>query len=119
METGKETGRSQRRWQRYDIDCRVKVTYIRDSRKQFNYGRGQDINVGGMLLVVPINFEIGQWAELEFMPPNMSEVLTLECVIRHRPGQYSYGVEFRNVTNTQQGTIYRMFDLMNAIESTR
>lgn len=106
-----------RRWQRYEIDCRVKLSYVREGKKYVNYGRSQDMSIGGMMLTSAADLRAGERVELEFLPPNMPEVLRLDGVVRQQPGNYSYGLEFRDVTDEQRRLVRRMFEVLNVIES--
>ncbi len=115
----KELGQEGRRWQRYDIDCRVKVTYVRDAKKLFNFGRASDMSIGGLMLMAAMKLELGERVELEFTPPNMAEPLRLEAVVRQKHAEYSYGLEFRNITSKQSEYIHRMFEVLNVVESLR
>lgn len=75
------------------------------------------MSFGGMLLTVPLRFNCGERLELEFMPPNMPEVLKLDGVVRQQMGEYSYGAEFRNVTENQKKLVERMFEVLHVLKS--
>jgi c-di-GMP-binding flagellar brake protein YcgR len=110
-------GSESRRWARYEIDCRVKIVSSREGKKQVNYGRAQDMSFGGMMLTAPFRFHEGERVELEFLPPNMSDVLRLTGVIRQQIGGYSYGVEFRDVTDRQRKMVQRLFEVLHVLDS--
>jgi c-di-GMP-binding flagellar brake protein YcgR len=117
MKAGSDPGSESRRWIRYEIDCRVKITCTRQSQRVVNFGRAQDMSIGGMLLTAPTEFFEGERVELEFTPPNMPETLRLSGVVRQRIGAYSYGVEFRDVTDAQRKMIHRLFEVLNVLDS--
>jgi hypothetical protein len=117
MSDSSVSGSDLRRWTRYEIDCRVKIVCSREGQKQVNYGRAQDMSFGGMMLTAPFKFHEGERVELEFLPPNMSEVLRLSGVIRQQMGGYSFGVEFRDVTEAQRKMIKRLFEVLHVLDS--
>jgi hypothetical protein len=47
----------------------------------------------------------------------MSEVLRLSGVIRQQMGGYSFGVEFRDVTEAQRKMIKRLFEVLHVLDS--
>lgn len=75
------------------------------------------MSIGGMLLTAPTEFFEGERVELEFTPPNLPETLSLSGVVRQRIGAYSYGVEFREVTEAQLKLIHRLFEVLNVLDS--
>ncbi len=119
MSDTQTSGSDLRRWTRYEIDCRVKIVCSREGQKQVNYGRAQDMSFGGMMLTAPFKFHEGERVELEFLPPNMSDVLRLTGVIRQQSGSYSFGVEFRDVTEDQRRMIKRLFEVLHVLDSLR
>ena len=111
------SGSELRRWTRYEIDCRVKMTCTRQGQRHVNFGRAQDMSTGGMLLTAPFEFHEGERVELEFTPPNMPDTLRLSGVVRQRIGTYSFGIEFRDVTDAQRKLILRLFEVLNVLDS--
>ncbi len=108
-------GMESRRFQRYDVDCRVKVTRRYHGSVTVHYGRASNVSVGGIMLVAPVDLEGGEAIELEFNLPHSSEVLQLRAVVRHRFGQYSYGIEFRDMTDQTRHTITRMCETLSVL----
>lgn len=90
---------------------------MRQGQRQVNYGRAQDMSLGGMMLTAPFKFMEGERVELEFHPPNMSDVLLLSGIIRQQLGGYSFGVEFRDVSESQRKLILRLFEVLHVLDS--
>ncbi len=104
-----------RRFERYEVDCRVKVVRKRFGNISIHYGRASNISVGGMMLVVPIDLEVGEVTDLEFNLPHMTKILRLQSVVRRRFGQYSYGLEFRDMNNEIRQSVTRMCETLSVL----
>jgi len=109
------SGIEHRRFQRFDVDCRVKVIHKRFGNTAVLYGRANNISIGGMMLIAPVDFQGGESVDLEFNLPHMSEVLRLRAIVRHRFGDYSYGIEFRDMTDQTRQTITRMCETLSVL----
>jgi len=108
-------GAENRRFERFDVDCRVKVIRKHHGNTTTHYGRANNISVGGMMLVVPVELGGGESIGLEFNMPHMSEVLQLRAIVRHRFGEYSYGIEFREMTDQTRQSITRMCETLRVL----
>ena len=108
-------GIENRRFQRFDVDCRVKVVRRYHGSTTVHYGRASNISIGGIMLVAPAELEGGESIDLEFNLPHSSEVLQLRAVVRHRFGQYSYGIEFREMTDQTRQSIIRMCETLSVL----
>lgn len=108
-------GIENRRFERYDVDCRVKVIRRHLGTSTIHYGRASNISIGGIMLVAPVDLQGGESIDLEFNVPHTSEVLQLRAVVRHRFGQYSYGIEFREMTDQTQRSIVRMCETLSVL----
>lgn len=104
-----------RRFERFDVDCRVKVVRKRFGNVSIHFGRASNISIGGMMLVVPLELESGEVIDLEFNLPHMTKILRLQSVVRRRFGQYSYGLEFREMTTENRQAITRMCETLSVM----
>jgi len=104
-----------RRFERFDVDCRVKVVRKRFGNISIHFGRASNISVGGMMLVVPIDLDAGEAVDLEFNLPHMTKILRLQSVVRRRFGEYSYGLEFRDMTTETRQSITRMCETLSVL----
>lgn len=104
-----------RRFERFDVDCRVKVVRKTLGNTTVHYGRASNISVGGIMLVVPADLHGGEIVGLEFSSPLMSEVLRLRGIVRQRLGNYSFGVEFREMTSDTRNSITRMCETLSVL----
>jgi c-di-GMP-binding flagellar brake protein YcgR len=110
-----KSGMENRRFQRFDVDCRVKIVRKQLGNSTVHYGRASNISAGGMMLVASVQLDSGESIGLEFNLPHMSQVLQLRAVIRHRFGEYSYGIEFREMTDQTRQSITRMCETLSVL----
>lgn len=94
----------QRRWERYAVKIRTKITVNQNGQTQSFYGEANDVSQGGLRLFMPREVETGIILLLELSLPYNSQVLAVRGLIRNRSG-FSYGVEFLNTTKHEQDTI--------------
>ena len=106
---------SQRRFERFDVDCRVKVVRKRFGNISIHYGRASNVSIGGMMLVVPLDLEAGEIVDLEFNLPHMTKILRLQSAVRRRFGEYSYGLEFRELSDETRQSITRMCETLSVL----
>jgi hypothetical protein len=100
---GSTVTRERRRSNRYAIDMAVHGKIISAAERKPIHGRVADLSLAGMLLILPFELKIGDTLQITFTLPYCSP-LEFEAVIRNRRG-LSYGVEFINVTATQQRSL--------------
>lgn len=93
-----------RRWPRFAVDLSLRVRIPSSAGKEYVLAHGRDVSQGGMALYVPLEFEIGDIAELELSFPGVDAVVTLQATVRNREG-FKYGVEFLQPTTEQQNII--------------
>jgi len=108
-------GIENRRFQRFDVDCRVKVVRKHMGETTIHYGRASNISIGGIMLVAPVELDGGESIGLEFNLPHMTGALQLRAIVRHRFGDYSYGIEFREMTEQTRQTITRMCETLSVL----
>ena len=92
-----------RRSARYAIDTRVCGEIGSGAERKRMHGRSCDLSQHGMALISPSDFNVGDTLHITFTLPPCSP-LELEAVIRNRRG-LAYGIEFTNVTATQQASL--------------
>ena len=110
-----EQGPEDRRFERFDVDCRVKVVRKRFGDISVHFGRASNISVGGMMLVVAFELDGGEMVDLEFNLPHMTKILRLQAVVRRRLGDYSFGLEFRDMTTENRQSITRMCETLSVL----
>jgi|SRR3954453_17033018 c-di-GMP-binding flagellar brake protein YcgR len=110
-----EEGNESRKFRRFDVDCRVKIVRKQLAKSSTHFGRASNISAGGMMLVTSVQLETGESISLEFNIPHMTQVLQLRAVVRHRFGEYSYGIEFREMTEQTKQSITRMCETLSVL----
>jgi c-di-GMP-binding flagellar brake protein YcgR len=100
-----EADKSKRRFERFEVETRVKVSVIRKGEKIQFSGTAHDISVGGMAVFLGGDLAVGETVTITFALV-FSTQLVLQGVVRSR-SRYEYGIEFLNVGKTQQDEIVR------------
>lgn len=94
----------QRRWERFAVKIRTKITLNQQGETQSFFGEASDVSQGGLRLFMPREIETGVIVLMELSLPYNSQPLAVRGLIRNRSG-FNYGVEFTNATKFQQDTI--------------
>jgi c-di-GMP-binding flagellar brake protein YcgR len=81
-----------RRWKRFRVDLRLKVTTVRNGQRAFSFGQGSDVSEGGMAAYIPAELELGEMVEVEIKLPYSKDTLLMKCSVRNRNG-FRYGLE--------------------------
>jgi hypothetical protein len=105
----------QRRWERYQVKIRTKITVNLNGEAVTFHGEASDVSVGGLRLFMPRNLEPGVSLLLEFSLPYNSKAMTIRGLVRNRSG-FSYGVEFMNPTVHQQETIAQLCKTLQLLQ---
>jgi c-di-GMP-binding flagellar brake protein YcgR len=100
-----ESEKANRRFERFEVEARVKVSVIRKGENIVFTGTAHDISVGGMALFLGGDLNIGETVTVTFALI-FSTQLVIQGIIRSRE-RYEYGVEFLNTSKTQQDEIIR------------
>jgi c-di-GMP-binding flagellar brake protein YcgR len=96
---------SKRRFERFEVEARVKVSVTRKGEKINFSGTAHDISVGGMALFLSGDLYAGEMITVTFALV-FSAQLIIQGVVRSRD-RYEYGIEFLNPSRTQQDEIVR------------
>lgn len=96
---------SKRRFERFEVEARVKVSVTRKGEKISFSGTAHDISVGGMALFLSGDLNVGEAITVTFALV-FSTQLIIQGVVRSRD-RYEYGIEFLNPSQTQQDEIVR------------
>lgn len=100
-----DINKSNRRFERFEVEARVKVTVIRQGDKITFSGTAHDISVGGMALFLGGDLNVGETITVTFALV-FSTQLIVQGVVRSRD-RYEYGIEFLNPSKSQQDEIVR------------
>lgn len=90
--TDEEDPKGKRRWKRFRVDLRLKVTTLRNGQRAFSFGQGSDVSAGGMAAYIPAELDLGEMVEVEIKLPYSKELLLMKCAVRNRNG-FRYGLE--------------------------
>lgn len=100
----RESRADRRRFVRSELDIRVR--FQPERVQQHCHCRSVDISEGGIGLVAPYEFEVGQKGQLEFSLPDAAAPIQVQAVVRSRAG-FRYGLEFLNLGDSQRREIVR------------
>jgi c-di-GMP-binding flagellar brake protein YcgR len=100
-----ESEKAKRRFERFEVEARVKVSVTRKGEKINFSGTAHDISVGGMALFLGGELNVGETITVTFALI-FSTQLIIQGVVRSRD-RYEYGIEFLNTSKTQQEEIIR------------
>lgn len=96
----------ERRWARYKIDVRLKVSFPAGGGTGPVFGRGNTLSQGGMGAFIPCSIAIGARVLVEVTFPYSSTEVKLEAVVRSCEG-FRYGLEFMDVRDQARQIIVK------------
>ena len=95
---------NRRRYQRYEIDTHLRVTFLGVEQRGAMRGRSLDISEAGIAGVFVTEWEVGTPVRLEFSVPVTSSPVMVGGVVRSHSG-YRYGFEFVDLSPDQREII--------------
>ena len=101
-----ESGEALRRWTRYKIDVRLKVSFPGDSSQGAAFGRANSLSCGGIGAYIPVSIPVGTTVSLEMTFPYSATETRLDAVIRTCEG-FRYGLEFTRVSDDVQALLVK------------
>jgi hypothetical protein len=101
----------QRRFPRFKVDLRVRVTLPKPANPSATYGRGNELGQGGMAITVDAELQIGDTIEVE-LPGLAAQPLKAKAQIRNRDGR-KYGVEFVGLNPSEVGQLMQLCELLD------
>jgi PilZ domain len=91
-----EAGVHLRRWPRYKIDVRLKVSIGQAGTRNTAFGRGNNLSEGGMGAYIPCSIPLGATVLLDVSFPYAPADVKVKAVVRSCEG-FRYGLEFVDV----------------------
>ncbi len=104
-----------RRWRRYEVDLRIKISFTRDGQPISLQGRGHDVSVGGLAVFLAHEIMLGTAVLVEFSMPYTRIPLVVPAVVRHRDG-FRYGMEFMRITERQRQDLTRLCESLQLMQ---
>jgi c-di-GMP-binding flagellar brake protein YcgR len=101
-----------RRYPRYKIDIRVRLTRGQSDQSSVVYGRGTDVGRGGMAVFADIGLGIGEIVYVDFPLLSSPQPLKVTATVRNR-NQFRYGLEFMDVVEAERDQIVRMCEFLS------
>jgi PilZ domain-containing protein len=98
-----------RRWTRYKIDVRLKVSFSDQGKHASAFGRANSLSRRGLGAYIPCSIPVGSTVALELTLPFSSTEARLEAVVRNCEG-FRYGVEFTRVPAEIQAVLAKHCD---------
>ncbi len=106
---------NERRWNRFHIQVRVRVSVTRAGGNVLVYGQGTDISEGGMGIFVATELNAGETVSIELMLPYSRDKLMLRAVVRSRNG-FRYGVEYLGPSAYERELINRTCTALSLLQ---
>lgn len=104
--TQQQSGDVVRRWARYKIDVRLKVSFAGEGKPTSAFGRANSLSRGGLGAYIPVSIPVGTTVKLEMTFPYSSTEAKLDAVIRTCEG-FRYGLEFTRVPDDVQAMLVK------------
>jgi PilZ domain len=104
--THEQSGEALRRWTRYKIDVRLKVSFFEDGKPASAFGRANSLSRGGLGAYIPCSIPVGTTVGLELTFPYTSTEAKLEAIIKTCEG-FRYGLEFTRVPGEIQAILVK------------
>jgi hypothetical protein len=101
-----DSSEASRRWTRYKIDVRLKVSFIGDGKQTSAFGRANSLSRGGLGAYIPVSIPVGATVHLEMTFPYSSTEAKLDAVVRTCEG-FRYGLEFTRVPADVQAMLVK------------
>jgi hypothetical protein len=105
-----------RRWPRYKLTVPVRVILPHAIDTRLIYGRGTELNEGGMAVYAAVEIGLGEQLEVEFTPPYSGMPVRVRGTIRDRRG-YNYGLEFTATTPQEAEHVAHVRSILSALGS--
>jgi len=104
-----QSGEVARRWTRYKIDVRLKVSFADAGKQASAFGRANSLSRGGLGAYIPCSIPVGTTVGLELTFPYSPTEARLEAVIRSCEG-FRYGLEFTRVPGDVEAMLVKNCD---------
>jgi PilZ domain len=106
-----------RRWKRYHVDLRLRITHWKDGAKAVVFGQGSDISEGGMAAYIPAEFAKDDNLDVEIVLPYsaMKDPVLIKTVVRNRNG-FRYGLEYVLVTDHVREALVRSLKALELVQ---
>jgi len=104
--TQQDSDEALRRWARYKIDIRLKVSFSTEGKKTSAFGRANSLSRGGIGAYIPVSIPVGATVSLEMTFPYSATEARLDAVIKTCEG-FRYGLEFTRVPDEVQAMLVK------------
>jgi len=111
----RKTAQSLRRWERYQVKIRTRITLNLNGDTLSFSGEASDVSQGGLSLFIPRELEPGTALRMEFSLPYTSRAMVIRGIVRSRH-EFTYGVEFIGATQHQQQTIAQVCKTLQILQ---
>jgi len=100
---------SNRRWRRYAVEARLKVSVRRNGNKTSVFGRSSSLSEGGMGAYIPCEIPLGESVVLEVTLPGSANEIMVTATVRNVAG-FRYGLEFHRLSDDARVRIVKCCD---------
>jgi c-di-GMP-binding flagellar brake protein YcgR len=104
-----------RRFQRFRIDVRVKLSAGIGAERVTVFGRGTDVSEGGMAMYLPAEIAAGTPVEMELTFPYTAQAIKIGGKVRNADG-FRYGVEFSELDSAARELVVRTCTALSLVQ---
>jgi c-di-GMP-binding flagellar brake protein YcgR len=98
-----------RRWHRYNVDVRLKVSVPGKVNATPVFGRARNLSQGGMGAYIPCEVPLGGTILIDVTFPYTSKEIRVTAVVRNVDG-FRYGLEFQRLSDDIRAMIAKSCD---------
>jgi hypothetical protein len=110
-----QDAQGQRRWKRFRVDLRIKITTTRNGQRAFSFGQGSDVSEGGMAAYIPAELELGEMVDLEIKLPYSKDPIVVKSAVRNRNG-FRYGLEIVLMDETDREQLRKSLKALSLVQ---
>jgi len=106
-----------RRWKRYRVEIRLKISYWKDGAKVVVFGQGSDVSEGGMAAYIPAELGKGDNLDIEMLLPYSAskDPVIIKVAVRNRNG-FRYGLEHTLITESVREALLRSLHALELVQ---
>ena len=109
--SSKATGKSARRFPRYQVDMRIAVQVFRSGETSSLWGRSNELGIDGVGGTLTGELETGEVVSMELALPLTAYPLKLRALVRYRIGLL-HGFEFLAISEQQRDVLRRVCEML-------
>jgi hypothetical protein len=111
----KQDWSKERKWTRFRVEVRIKVSYVRGQQTSFTFGQGSDVSEGGLAGYLPVELDLGELVDLELKLPYSKQPVRIKAAVRSRDG-FRYGLEYKLMQPEEREQLQRSLKALALVQ---